>query len=166
MGGDVMLLVPDTILFFPMAALIDLDVSVLIQWGIFLFTTICLNYLVFRPMLRVEELRESRTSGAREEADQQNAEADRRIAQYEESIRDARRAGSDSSLALREEAVSASNEMESEARARANKAIDDALPGLHETYETSRATLQKAASEMSESILDKILGAPSAGGKA
>jgi len=156
----------DTTLFFPMAALIDLDVSVLIQWGIFLVTTICLNYLVFRPMLRVEELREARTSGAREEANQQNAEADRRIAEYEESIRAARREGNDGYQALREGAMSASSEIASAARTRANKAIDDALPGLHETYETSRATLQKAASEMSESILKKILGAPSAGGKA
>ena len=165
MGGGFMLVVPDSTLFFPLAALIDLDVSVLIQWGIFMFTAIALNHLVFRPMLRVDDLRESRTAGARQEAIDKTAEAEARIAEYEENIRQARRQGVDSYQALRDEATGTSNEMAATARARANKAIDDALPGLHTTYETSRATLQKTAAEMSENILEKILHAPSAGGK-
>ena len=160
-----MLVVPDSSLFFPLAALIDLDVSVLIQWGIFLFTAIALNQLVFRPMLRVEDLRESRTAGARQEAIDKTAEAEARITEYEENIREARRSGSDSYQSLKDGATATSNEVTSEARARANKAIDDALPGLHSTYESSRETLQKTAAEMSENILEKILQAPSAGGK-
>jgi len=160
-----MLFVPDSSLFFPMAALIDLDASVLIQWGIFLFTTICLNYLVFRPMLRVEELRESRTAGARQEAADKTEEAENRIAEYEENIRKARRSGADSYQTIREDATGKGSEIEKAARARANQAIADAMPGLQESYESSRTTLKGTAQQMSDSILEKILSPPSAGGK-
>ncbi len=50
------------------AALLDLDISLFVQLAIFLTTVVGLNFLVFKPLFKVMDLRHERTAGLHEKA--------------------------------------------------------------------------------------------------
>src|ERR1043165_5570323 len=74
--------------------LIDIDLTVVVQFALFLITMYVANKLMFQPYLDLRERRKAGIDGARTEAEQMTAEADKKLADYEKSLAAARdRAG-------------------------------------------------------------------------
>jgi F-type H+-transporting ATPase subunit b len=66
------------------AALLDLDRSLFVQLAIFLVTVVALNFLVFKPLFRVRELRRERTAGMRDKATGLRSQAVAHQAEYDQ----------------------------------------------------------------------------------
>src|SRR5690606_971038 len=66
------------------APLIDIDWTVLVQFGLFLLLLAVSNKLLFQPYLRLRERRKEGIDGARAEAERVTAQAAAKLADYEE----------------------------------------------------------------------------------
>ena len=113
------------------------DWTVFVQLGVFLLTLLVLNFLVFRPVLRVLDRRRSFTEDARKDATEKNLESDRLEDEREAAITKAYKEAE----AMREEKVAAK-------RKEAEKIVSDAktrMQGLLDSTEVSVETSESAA---------------------
>src|SRR5436190_10416712 len=106
--------------------LIDIDLTVLVQFGLFLLLFVAANKLLFQPYLALRERRKAGIDGARAEADRMTATADAKLADYEKSLAVARDRANEEGRKVRAEAAAHEKEVTDRARASAQKAIDDA----------------------------------------
>lgn len=138
--------------------MIDINYSLFIQIANFLILILVLNFLLYRPILRIIEKRESYLRSSEEEIKKIQGTVDRKVAEYEESLRIAK-----------QQALEQKNEI-TRAGAEDGKVIIDAvrneLPGIMEEFqkkmssevEKARQILQTQSKAISLEIAEKVLG--------
>ena len=138
--------------------LIDIDLTVLIQFALFLLVYLVGNRLLFQPYLRLRERRKAGIEGARVEADRMTAQADAKLVDYEKQLASARNRASDEGRKVRSEAAAHEREVTDRARAEAQKAIDEATSRMRSETEAARLQLLPQASTLAKQIAAKLLG--------
>src|SRR5688500_8399210 len=106
--------------------LIDIDHTVWIQLVLFFVVAFIGSRLLFRPYLRMRDERSAGIEGARDEATRLSAEADARLAHYEQEIAAARSRAQDERRVMRTEAAARQRDATDKARTEATRAFDDA----------------------------------------
>lgn len=139
-------------------ALIDIDLTVVVQFVIFLLLFIVANKFLFKPYLKVRALRKTETEGARAEADRMTAQADARLADYEKSLAAARNKANEEARKVRTEAAAHEREVTDKARAAATAALEEAQTKVRSETEAARATLMPQADAIARSMAAKLLG--------
>src|SRR5262245_20051674 len=104
--------------------LIDLDGTVLLQWGLFFLMWGILHFTLFRPYLKMRGERDRGIAGAKEEAHGMRTRADQMMENYQGQLSRARLRGQEERLRLRTEAVARERELVGVARAQAQKTLD------------------------------------------
>ena len=138
-------------------ALVDLDQSFLINWGIFLIFAIIIYHLILKPVLQLQDVRHERTIGAKEAAADMDAKALAQVQQYENLISEASRTGNEEVQQVRDNAKAQANDTVNKARGKAQAILDEKMPQIHATYEENRTKLQATAENLSEEIVSKVL---------
>ena len=138
--------------------LIDVDLTVLVQFVVFLVLFAIANRWLFQPYLRLRERRREGIDGARAEADRMTAQADAKLADYEKQLAVARDRANEEGRKVRGEAAKHEREVTEQARASAQKAIDDAQATVRRETEAARAQLLPQADALARSIASKLLG--------
>ena len=138
-------------------ALLDLDQSFFINWGIFLITTVALYQIILKPVLSIQDLRHARTAGAKEEAVKMEQDAQDKISRYEALIGEASKAGKENVDSAREAALTDSSAKLKDARVKANAHLEAELPKLRAAYEENKGKLAESADALSESIVSTII---------
>jgi F-type H+-transporting ATPase subunit b len=138
--------------------LIDIDATVIVQFVLFLVLFAIANRLLFQPYLRLRERRTAGIEGARAEADRMTAQADAKLADYEKQLAAAREGASEEGRKIRAEATRHEREVTDQARAKAQKAIDDAQATVRRETEAARGQLLPQADALARSIASKLLG--------
>ena len=77
--------------------LIDIDLTVVIQFALFLIMFVIGNVFLFQPYLKLRERRKQGIDGARAEAERMSAQADAELADYEKKLAQARARANDRS---------------------------------------------------------------------
>lgn len=140
------------------APLIDIDLTVFVQFGLFLLLFLAANKLLFQPYLALRERRKAGIEGAREEADRMTASADAKLADYEKQLAAARNRANEEGRKVRTEASAHEKEVTDKARAEAQKAIDEATAKMKQETEAARLQLLPQASTLAKQIATKLLG--------
>ena len=138
--------------------LIDIDQTVWIQLVLFLIVAFIGNRLLFRPYLRMRDERAAGIEGARDEAARLSAEADARLAHYEQEISAARGRAQDERRTMRSEAATRQREATDRARTEAGRAFDDARLRVERETNAARQQLMPRAAQVAEEIAGKLLG--------
>lgn len=138
--------------------LIDIDLTALVQLGIFLCAFAAGSVLVFRPYLRLRDARAAGIEGAREEAVRMVAEADARLADYEQRMDAARNRGIEEKRKIRTEAVAAHREVVDKAKADATATVTQARDKITRDVATARQQLMPSAEKLSRDVVAKLLG--------
>ena len=138
--------------------LIDIDLTAVVQFALFLITLFISNKLLFQPYLQLRERRKAGIDGARAEAERMTAEADAKLAEYEKSLAAARDRASEEGRKIRQEAAAHEKEVTDKARASAQAALDAAQKRARSETETARAQLLPQAEGLARSISSKLLG--------
>ena len=138
--------------------LIDIDLTAVVQFGLFLVVYFAANKLLFQPYLALRERRRSGIDGAREEAEMMIAEADAKLADYQKQLAIARDKANEEARKVRAEAASHEREVTDKARAQAQSAIDEAQGKMRTDTEAARAQLLPQADAIARSIASKLLG--------
>ena len=138
--------------------LIDLDLTAVVQFALFLMVYFVANKLLFQPYLALRERRKAGIDGAREEAERMTGQADAKLADYQKSLGIARDKAAEEGRKVRLEAAAHEKEVTDKARASAQKAIDEAQTKMRTETEAARAQLLPQADVLAKSIASKLLG--------
>lgn len=142
----------------PIAAVVDLDSSIVVQLAVFLLFFYLFNKILIQPMLSVFERRHSLTDGAREEARVSVKEAEAKIAEYEERIAAARRSALEESKSIRAAASQKERELIDAQKATSQATVEKGLAGIQQVYEAASAQLEEEAKKTAEHIVERIVG--------
>ncbi len=125
--------------------MIDLNITFLFQWAIFIFMMIFLNQFLFKPVLRVIDARREKVEGTHESAASLNEQAGQHQATYESRMTQTRERLEKESASVREDAVDTS-------RARMDKARSEAMQQVENMRQRIAAEYQKVQGEMAADI--------------
>lgn len=138
--------------------LIDLDLTAVLQFALFLVVLWLTRKFLFLPYLALRERRKAGIEGAREEATRMTAQADARLADYEKQLAVARDRAGEEGRKIRAEAANHEREVTDRARATAQKTIDAAQATMRAQTEQARAQLMPQAAALAKAISSKLLG--------
>jgi len=138
--------------------LIDVDGTVVVQFGIFLLLFFVANAFLFQPYLRLRERRRQGIEGARAEAERMSAEAEAKLADYEKQLASARSRANDEGRKVRAEAAAHEKDVTDKARAAAQQSIDQAAAKMRQETEAARLQLLPQANTLAKQIASKLLG--------
>ena len=138
--------------------LIDIDGTVLVQFGLFLILFLISNRLLFQPYLKLRERRKTGIEGARADADKMIARADATLADYEKQLAAARSRANEQGRKVRAEATAHEKEVTDKARAEAQQAIDEATKKMRQETDAARLQLLPQANQLARQITSKLLG--------
>ncbi len=138
--------------------LIDIDLTVVVQFVLFLVLFVIANRFLFQPYLQLRERRRAGIDGARAEAERMTAQADAKLADYEKQLAVARDSANEQGRKVRLEAAAHEREVTETARKAAQVAIDQAQATMRSETETARKLLMPEAESLARAITSKLLG--------
>ena len=138
--------------------LIDIDNTAFVQFGIFVVMAFFSTQLLFKPYLRMREQRDEGMDGARKQAESLSAEADAKLADYEEKLASARARAQEERRKIRGEAADHLQSITEKARASAQKAVLAANEKVQTETESARSDLMPKAESLAGEMVTKLLG--------
>jgi F-type H+-transporting ATPase subunit b len=138
--------------------LLDIDLTVVVQFALFLLLFVVANALMFQPYLRLRERRRAGIEGAREEATRTSAQADAKLADYEKQLAAARDRANETGRKIRAEAAAHERDVTETARSSAQKAIDEGQARMRAETDAARLQLLPQANALAKQIASKLLG--------
>ena len=138
--------------------LIDLDLTVLVQFALFLITLWVSNKFLFQPYLRLREKRKAGIEGARAEAERMTAQAEAKLVDYEKKLAQARDRANEEGRKVRAEGMAHEKDVTDRARAEAQRAIDEATAKMRAETDAARAQLMPQADTLAREMASKLLG--------
>jgi len=138
--------------------MISLDSSIIPAIIIFLVLIIVLNWLLFRPLQRIQAERESRTTGLMSEA---QAKMDHQLDlfnEYQATIKNARLEAYRRQEQLRNDAMKKRAEVLGNARTAGERMIQDSRASILSQVESAKRQLDREAQELARGITSSILG--------
>ena len=144
--------------------IINPDGSLIVVLVLFVIFAFALNRLLFRPIGRVLDERETLIEGSTNEARAARRMYDARLAEYELSIRQARAEGYHLAEQERTAALDARRRVIDEAKAQAHEQIEGAKQEIEQQVVQSRATLESESRQIAERISRTVLGRSVGGG--
>ena len=139
------------------AGLVDLDISLALQAGLFLIVLIVLPPLVFKPLVARIEERDARTEGARAEAKKVRHEADVKVQDYETRTAQAKRDALDERAKVRADAQKQAAALVASARAESAVRVDAGLTAQRQQAEAARLQLKDDAATLGGQIARKLV---------
>ena len=138
--------------------LIDIDLTVFVQFALFLVLFAVANKFMFKPYLALRERRKDRIEGARAEAERMSAQADAKLADYEKQLSQARSRANDEGRKVRAEAAAHEKSVTDASRTASQKALDETTAKLRAETDAARLQLLPQANTLARQIASKLLG--------
>jgi F0F1-type ATP synthase membrane subunit b/b' len=138
--------------------LIDIDGTVLLQFGLFVLLYILLRYVLFAPYLRMRADRDRGIAGARNQAHEMEAKARAIVTDYDAKLGRAKQRGADERARVRSEAAARERQILGAARDEAGKALEQARARVADDAKTARAQLEAQSAALARTIAKKIIG--------
>ncbi|MCA9600572.1 MAG: ATP synthase F0 subunit B [Polyangiales bacterium] len=139
-------------------ALIELDITLVLQLAIFLTAFFVLRSLVFNPMLALFSAREASIDGAREEAKRMEREAKEKATSFDDEIRKIRAVSQEERDRLRQEGLRREREILEHVRLETDATLKDAEQKLKLEASQSRTEIRNVVPALAREIASKLLG--------
>lgn len=136
----------------------DLDLTFIFQFLIFLIVLVGLNGIVFKPFQDLIEEREKRIKGATNDAERLTRLAAEDRNAYEARLGDARLAAQRERERLRVEGRDRGRELVAEARAEMSTAMSATRASLKEAEVKAAETLSNDIETLAHQVVEKVLG--------
>jgi F0F1-type ATP synthase membrane subunit b/b' len=138
--------------------LLDVDGTVLLQFGLFLIAMYALTQLLWKPYLRIRQERGARVEGFKEEAKRMDSDAAARFAKVEAKLVEARRVGSAERTRVRIAAQQREQEVIAGAQSAAQQTLAEARGRVDKALAGERASLAARAEQLGRQAAEKVLG--------
>lgn len=134
------------------------DQTVFVQLLIFLSVLVSLNLLVFKPLLKVLQLRRSKTEGDQKRIEEIQAKATAVMKEYEEKIKQARLEAFRVKEEIRREGEAETTRIIQEARQAGFAQLEKIKKEIEDSCKMAEKDLELQAEVLSRSIAEKVLG--------
>jgi len=138
--------------------LIDLDGTVLVQFGIFVVMYLVLRHFLFVPYLRMRAEREAHIEGVEKKAQELLRKRESLDSEYQQRMQKARAGAEEERLRLQAEGRSREAEVLSQARTRAQARIAETQKKIAAEVTTAQAELARQAEPLARALARKLLG--------
>lgn len=129
-----------------------------VQAGLFLLTYAVLNFLVFKPVLRIIERRKQLTLGAEQESAELNGRAETLIQEYTQGLQEARSQGIALKEKFQKEGQEESQALLTRAREEMEVQMEKARQEISKETKEAQLGLRKYTRELSRELAQKLLG--------
>ncbi len=138
--------------------MINIDkVWFIVQLVNFLVLIIILNYLLYRPMLRLFDQRKESTEGAIEEAKRLEEKTKEQLALYNKELSEARDRAKEIYNSLRQEGLQQQKALIEQAHEEAMREINEAREALKKESEKVRSQLAEQVRQFADEIVNKMV---------
>jgi F-type H+-transporting ATPase subunit b len=134
------------------------DVSTVWVVVLLLITTVLLNSLIFKPVLRVIDERSRAVRGAREVAESASQKASAASAEYHDKLQRARAEVYGQMDDMRRSALDKRAALLGETRQTVESELSTATAHIRQESETARAALDRDADDLAGAIVARVLG--------
>lgn len=138
--------------------MIEINQSLIIQIVNFLIFLFILNYLIFKPIVRVINERRQRIEGTIGKAQLMEAEIQKKLEEYEGRIQEAKGQAANEKERLRRQGESVSKEIVEKARTELARDIPIIRRQIVSEADRVRRELEKMAQDMARDIACRVLG--------
>jgi len=139
-------------------SIVDIDATVLVELGLFLLCFLVLRGLVFKPLLRLVDVRRAQTQGARGEAKKFEAEADERTKKVTRAVQQAKVEASEERERLRQQAKQREQEVLHAAKEAATRITDAARQKVAARRPEAEREAAVQARELAGDIATRLAG--------
>ena len=137
--------------------MIDLNATLLIQWGIFVALMIFLHFFLFKPVLRVIDARQAKVEGTFAGAEDLQAKAATSKEEYQAKLKVAKEKLFAQTASIRESAAKESKVLMEKAREEALSQVESTKERVQHDTEIVRLELVANVDGLARSIAGKIL---------
>jgi F-type H+-transporting ATPase subunit b len=137
--------------------MISIDSSIIWAIVIFLCTVYALNRLLFQPLMRVQDERESRSAGLVARSNKQLEHYTELFSRYQDAIKNGRMEGYRLQEQMRSRAMTERARVLEEARSQAGRLTEDARRAIQAETETAETQLETEANAIAVGIAQAIL---------
>ena len=137
--------------------MIDLNMTLLIQWGIYIALMVFLHFFLFKPVLKVIDARQARIEGTIAGAEELQTQAAHNREEYETKMKSAKERVFVRTAAIREAASREAKEVMDKAREEAMAQVEATKARIQQESEVVRKELLANVDTLARSIAGKIL---------
>jgi F-type H+-transporting ATPase subunit b len=138
--------------------LIDIDLTVVVQFGLFVIMWLVLWRFLFSPYLKMRDARSRGIEGARGEAKAMEEKARALVADHDAAVNRAKLRGADERTRLRSEAAVYERQVLGAARDEAQRALAEARTQIATQTATAKKGLEVQAAALAKTMAKKIMG--------
>jgi len=140
--------------------LISINLTLLVQMGVFLAVLVILNRLLFQPILETFDERTRRVEDAKTQARALEAETAKQVAAYQGQLQEARSEGERLREAMRKMALAENERLVRQTREETGDMLGELRERIAREYREASATLKVEAREMAREVAVQVLGRP------
>ncbi len=138
--------------------MVELNSTVWIQMANFLLLIFILNFLLYKPVLKIIEKRNKKIEKSNEEVMSLNETVERNIAEYEEKIRQAKADAAAQRDEIKEEGTEQGKMITGKVRDEISKKIGDFKADMEKEVDEARGALRDQTRKIAGDISEKVLG--------
>ena len=136
------------------------DKTFFIQLGIFLVVAVCLNYLVFKPVLKIIQLRKSKTEGDRKKIHTIAEKTEQLMKEYEAKMETAKKEAFKLKESLKREGEEQGQKVIHEAKQASLTQIDQIKKEIAVSSDRALKDLEEQSKTLGKNLAEKVLGRP------
>lgn len=140
--------------------MISINLTLLVQMGVFLAVLVILNRLLFQPILETFDERTRRVEDAKTQARALEAETAKQVAAYQGQLQEARSEGERLREAMRKMALAENERLVRQTREETGDMLGELRERIAREYREASATLKVEAREMAREVAVQVLGRP------
>ncbi len=138
--------------------MIDLDITLLVQIINFLVLMFILNIVLYKPLMNIMEERQRRIDETNNEARILEETIEKKIADYEERLRQARSEAVEQREEIKQQGVDAAKGILAQARNEVSEMIQGFKAKVESEKEEALKTLKRQTFQIAVEIAEKVLG--------
>ena len=138
--------------------MVELNSTVWIQMANFLLLIFILNFLLYKPVLKIIEKRNKKIEKSNEEVMSLNETVERNIAEYEEKIRQAKADAAAQRDEIKEEGTEQGKMITGKVRDEISKKIGAFKADVEKEVDEARGALRDQTRKIAGDISEKVLG--------
>jgi F0F1-type ATP synthase membrane subunit b/b' len=136
----------------------DINVTILIQLGLFLFVLVTASGLLIRPFLRIIEERHQKTQGLKDEIDRLARLAEENQTAYVARVREARNVARQEREALRAQGNDEKRKLLAQVRSDIAQALNDTRDRIARSEGEAGVALARERDQLAKLLVAKVLG--------
>lgn len=138
--------------------MISLDWTLFLQFANFFILLVLLNFLLYRPLIRIMEERRQKTEGGHQHARDLEKQIQTRMEAYREKLQEAKTSASEERSALRAAAAEEEASIISDAQKKSSAQVKSVRDKVASEAQQARESLRGQAEGLAQQVASKVLG--------